>query len=52
MMASEDPVRPIQLLIQLGGCLFEINYLLKVKGTYIRIFQDLEFCRCVDSAQC
>ncbi|XP_075009858.1 NEDD8-conjugating enzyme UBE2F isoform X10 [Calonectris borealis] len=29
MMVSEDPVHPIQLLIQLGECLFETNYLLK-----------------------
>ncbi|XP_068803935.1 NEDD8-conjugating enzyme UBE2F isoform X7 [Struthio camelus] len=29
MMASEDPVHPIQLPIQLGGCLFGINCLLK-----------------------
>ncbi|KAM6332400.1 NEDD8-conjugating enzyme UBE2F isoform 3-T3 [Podargus strigoides] len=29
MMVSEGPVHPIWLLIQLGGCLFEINYLLK-----------------------
>ncbi|XP_035746977.1 NEDD8-conjugating enzyme UBE2F isoform X5 [Egretta garzetta] len=43
MMVSEDPVHPIQLQIQLGGCLFEINYLLKVKGTYISIFWDLQF---------
>lgn len=37
MMVSEDPVHPIQLLIPLGGCLYEINCLLKVKGTYISI---------------
>lgn len=30
-------MHPIQLLIPLGGCLYEINCLLKVKGTYISI---------------